>query len=151
MTDTAYYYPSPHWILRDSGWIKSLLLFFDDIAILLPNYMYGRHIVSAHPTLPVVRAGITPGGSPRVGSSSHVRGNGARRLPERLGPQDASRPSEISSAGGGAGLMAGARYSMLLSDWCFQARIGSSTVSPAGFRVRAVDIARQLCRCLLQS
>ena len=50
MTDTAYYYPAPYWILRDSGWIKSLLLFFDDIAILLPNYMYGRHI-DADPTL----------------------------------------------------------------------------------------------------
>ena len=40
---------------------------------------------------------------------------------------------------------------MLLSDWCFQARIGLSAVSPAGFRVRAVDVARRLCRCLLQS
>ena len=43
MTDTAYYYPAPYWGLEDSGWIKSLLLFFDDVAILLPDYMYGRH------------------------------------------------------------------------------------------------------------
>ena len=43
MTDTAYYYPAPYWGLRDIEWIKSLLLFFDDIAILLPDYMYGRH------------------------------------------------------------------------------------------------------------
>ena len=50
MTDTAYYYPAPYWGLRDSGWIKSLLLFFDDVAILLPDYMYGRHI-DADPTL----------------------------------------------------------------------------------------------------
>ncbi len=50
MTDTAYYYPEPHWGLRASGWIKSLLLFFDDVAILLPNYMYGRH-TNADPTL----------------------------------------------------------------------------------------------------
>ena len=50
MTDTAYYYPAPFWLLRDSGWIKSLLLFFDDIAILLPDYMYGRH-TNADPTL----------------------------------------------------------------------------------------------------
>ena len=50
MTDTAYYYPAPYWVLRDSDWIKSLLLFFDDIAILLPNYMYGRH-TDADPTL----------------------------------------------------------------------------------------------------
>lgn len=43
MTDTAYYNPAPYWAIRESGWIKSLLLFFDDVAILLPRYMYGRH------------------------------------------------------------------------------------------------------------
>ena len=43
MTDTAYYYPAPYWLPGDSNWIKSLLLFFDDVAILLPGYMYGRH------------------------------------------------------------------------------------------------------------
>ena len=50
MSDTAYYYPAPLWTLREIGWIKSLLLFFDDIATLLPDYMYGRH-VSADPVL----------------------------------------------------------------------------------------------------
>ena len=50
MTDTAYYYPAPYWSLRECEWIKSLLLFFDDIAILLPDYMYGRH-TTADPTL----------------------------------------------------------------------------------------------------
>ena len=44
MSDTAYYYPAPYWTSQDGGWIKSLLLFFDDIATLLPDYMYGRHI-----------------------------------------------------------------------------------------------------------
>lgn len=46
MNDTAYYYPAPYWQLEETGWIKSLLLFFDDIAILLPDYMYGRHAYS---------------------------------------------------------------------------------------------------------
>ena len=50
MSDTAYYYPAPYWTYRDGGWIKSLLLFFDDIATLLPDYMYGRHVL-ADPTL----------------------------------------------------------------------------------------------------
>lgn len=50
MTDTAYYYPAPHWMRRESGWIKSLLLFFDEVAILLPDYMHGRH-TNADPTL----------------------------------------------------------------------------------------------------
>ncbi len=36
--------------MREGGWIKSLLLFFDEVAILLPDYMYGRH-VQADPTL----------------------------------------------------------------------------------------------------
>ncbi len=48
--EIAYYYPEPYWLINEGGWIKSLLLFFDEVAILLPNYMYGRH-VSADPTL----------------------------------------------------------------------------------------------------
>lgn len=48
--DIAYYYPAPYWTLYESDWIKSLLLFFDQIAILLPDYMYGRH-KAADPTL----------------------------------------------------------------------------------------------------
>ena len=50
MAETAYYYPAPYWAVREVGWIKSLLLFFDEVAILLPNYMYGRH-TEADPTL----------------------------------------------------------------------------------------------------
>ena len=45
MSDTAYYYPAPYWTSSEAGWIKSLLLFFDDIATLLPDYMYGRHVL----------------------------------------------------------------------------------------------------------
>lgn len=43
MKDTAYYYPAPYWVQGEGDWIKSLLLFFDDVAILLPDYMQGRH------------------------------------------------------------------------------------------------------------
>jgi hypothetical protein len=39
----AYLYPAPYWSIGDSDWVKSLLLFFDQVAILLPEYMYGRH------------------------------------------------------------------------------------------------------------
>ena len=48
--DVAYYYPAPYWLAEDGGWIKSLLLFFDRVAILLPGYMYGRQH-AADPTL----------------------------------------------------------------------------------------------------
>jgi hypothetical protein len=48
--ETAYYYPEPYWLAREGGWIKNLLLFFDELAILLPEYMRGRH-VTADPTL----------------------------------------------------------------------------------------------------
>ena len=44
--DVAYYYPAPYWSAGEGGWIKSLLLFFDQIAILLPDYMQGRHIAA---------------------------------------------------------------------------------------------------------
>lgn len=43
MKDTAYYYPAPYWLAEEGDWIKSLLLFFDEVAILLPGYMRGRH------------------------------------------------------------------------------------------------------------
>ncbi len=42
-TDVAYYYPAPYWAVSEGGWIKSLLLFFDKVSILLPDYMHGRH------------------------------------------------------------------------------------------------------------
>lgn len=42
-TDVAYYYPAPYWHAGESEPLKSLLLFFDRISILLPGYMYGRH------------------------------------------------------------------------------------------------------------
>lgn len=48
--DVAYYYPAPYWATQEGGWIKSLLLFFDEVAILLPGYMYGRHS-AADPSL----------------------------------------------------------------------------------------------------
>ena len=43
MKDIAYYYPAPYWLADEGDWIKSLLLFFDEVAILLPDYMRGRH------------------------------------------------------------------------------------------------------------
>lgn len=36
--EVAYYYPEWHWRPDDHGWIKSLLLFFDQIALLVPDY-----------------------------------------------------------------------------------------------------------------
>ena len=57
--DIAYYYPAPYWGWRDSGWVKSLLLFFDQLAILLPGYMRDRHMV-ADPTtvIPLEERGL---------------------------------------------------------------------------------------------
>jgi len=58
-TEIAYYYPEPYWLAHEGGWVKSLLLFFDEIAILLPSYMRGRHLL-ADPTLagPVEERGL---------------------------------------------------------------------------------------------
>ena len=44
--DVAYYYPPPFWGTGEGGWVKSLLLFFDKVSILLPSYMYGRHHIA---------------------------------------------------------------------------------------------------------
>jgi hypothetical protein len=40
--EVAYYYPEPFWLLDEVGWVKTLLLFFERVAILLPSYMKGR-------------------------------------------------------------------------------------------------------------
>jgi hypothetical protein len=48
--EIAYYYPEPYWLADEGSWIKSLLLFFDEIAVLLPQYMDGRQFL-ADPTL----------------------------------------------------------------------------------------------------
>ena len=50
LSELAYYYPEPYWLAGESSWIKSLLLFFDGVAILLPDYMSGRELM-ADPTL----------------------------------------------------------------------------------------------------
>ncbi len=35
--DVAFYYPGPYW--ADADWIKNLILFFDGVAMLIPEYM----------------------------------------------------------------------------------------------------------------
>lgn len=45
LPETAYYYPEPYWPSGEIAWLKTLLLFFDQVAILLPEYMYGRHTI----------------------------------------------------------------------------------------------------------
>src|SRR5207245_3256694 len=58
-SELAYYYPEPYWLAREGAWIKSLLLFFDGVAILLPNYMRGVELV-ADPSLagPLTERGL---------------------------------------------------------------------------------------------
>lgn len=36
--EIAYYYPERYWTPDEHAWIKSLLLFFDEVALLVPNY-----------------------------------------------------------------------------------------------------------------
>lgn len=48
--EIAYYYPEPYWLANEGGWIKSLLLFFDEVAILLPSYMKGRNLIADLPS-----------------------------------------------------------------------------------------------------
>jgi hypothetical protein len=41
--EVAYYYPEPYWRDDDGDWLKTLLLFFDGVSILLPKYMENIH------------------------------------------------------------------------------------------------------------
>lgn len=50
LPEVAYYYPEPYWLVHEGDRAKTLLLFFDEIAILLPRYMRGRP-EAADPTL----------------------------------------------------------------------------------------------------
>ena len=57
--EVAYYYPPPFWGTHESGWAKSLLLFFDRLAILLPGYMHGRHAAADPATvIPLEERGL---------------------------------------------------------------------------------------------
>lgn len=38
LPEVAYYYPEWHWRPDEHGWVKTLLLFFDEIALLVPDY-----------------------------------------------------------------------------------------------------------------
>jgi hypothetical protein len=38
--ELAFYYPNPMW--HSGGWAKNLILFFDGIALLVPEYMRDR-------------------------------------------------------------------------------------------------------------
>ncbi|WP_132156541.1 hypothetical protein [Kribbella antiqua] len=56
---TAYYYPPPYWVGREADELKTLLLFFDNLSILLPRYMAGRPEI-ADPVLagPLIDRGL---------------------------------------------------------------------------------------------
>lgn len=58
MAETAYYYPEPYWRMHEGSWVKSLLLCFDRIGVLMPAYMRGRESL-ADPVLaePLVDSG----------------------------------------------------------------------------------------------
>ena len=40
LKELAFYYPNPMWAYGD--WVKNLILFFDGIALLVPDYMTDR-------------------------------------------------------------------------------------------------------------
>lgn len=54
---TAFYYPGVMW--HDAGWVKSLVLFFDEVALLVPDYMRERPL-SLDPAIaePLEAAGL---------------------------------------------------------------------------------------------
>ena len=47
--DVAFYYPGQYW--RDADWIKNLILFFDGIAMLIPEYMSDHATFEDYPVI----------------------------------------------------------------------------------------------------
>lgn len=52
LPELAFYYPNPMW--HSGDWIKNLILFFDGVALLLPDYMRGRPFLAD----PAITAGL---------------------------------------------------------------------------------------------
>ena len=58
--EAAFYYPGVIW--RDAGWVKSLALFFDEVALLVPDYMRDRpHLLD-----PAIAGGLQEAGLLRI-------------------------------------------------------------------------------------
>jgi hypothetical protein len=62
LPDVAYYYPEPYWGSSEEDWVKTLLLFFDGIAILMPrsSLMHGPRAGRIDPMLgePLIEANL---------------------------------------------------------------------------------------------
>ena len=58
--EAAFYYPGVIW--RDAGWVKSLALFFDEVALLVPDYMRDR----PHFLDPAIAGGLQEAGLLRI-------------------------------------------------------------------------------------
>ena len=58
LPEIAYYYPEPYW--RSGEWVKNLLLFFDGVSLLIPEYMKAdRHeILERHIAGPLESEGL---------------------------------------------------------------------------------------------
>lgn len=55
--EIAFYYPGPFWF--SPGWVKSLLLFFDGVSLLVPAYMRDRPaLMEPEMVLPLQEAGL---------------------------------------------------------------------------------------------
>jgi hypothetical protein len=81
----AFYYPGVIW--RDASWVKSLALFFDEIALLVPDYMRDRLQLLD----PAIVAGLEEAGLLRILSpESLVDNNAAEQLASTLGDVIAS-------------------------------------------------------------
>lgn len=51
--DFAFYYPGQYW--RDPDWIKNLILFFDGIAMVIPEYMSDHGSFENYPIVTSLR------------------------------------------------------------------------------------------------
>ena len=77
--DVAYYYPAPYWGMNEGGWVKSLLLFFDKVSILLPG-LYVRATSLRRPR--VGRAARRPGLARGAGTPKWIDQDMAKKLAE---------------------------------------------------------------------
>lgn len=96
LLDVAYHH-EPYWHAHQSDWIKSLLLFFDGVAVLVPDYMRDRPLFT-DPTLAQPLAGARPWPTQQTNSDASPGPPGAAPSPPSAWEsQEAPSPSPTAT------------------------------------------------------
>ena len=116
--DSAFYYPGVIW--RDAGWVKSLALFFDEVSLLVPDYMRERPLALD----PAIAEPLQDAGLLRILSPEELVGEAAT---EKL----ATAMTDVIASGALDDLPPGGRFEEL--SWSRMGGVGDSGLAEMVF------------------